>query len=495
MNRTAFAAALAALFAAAPCRAQENAVAAQAARDNAGSALLHEAGCAIAAIDVQATKPGESAIVNGQEVGIRSVVNGAKVIQITARTVVFECERPRRKFAVYGPPSDLYHEEDDSRKPVPAKVEKQLAAAKVVEECDLTSHERIWPSHADASVCHNPGGGVFPATGENSADWFYYAGCGGWKEFVVTPGKQIKIQARSDNCLGCALWNIDYNIEDNCDPDCRPVAHITGPHPPGPGHSVCYTPIGGKIRIRANGGFYVQLFKEKAGVDWVTIPGGSFMMGADDVGSYAQPRHQVKVKTFQMAKTLVTNKQYQGCVESGACTPPGDYCGDRLPGDDAPVVCVNWEQAQAFAKWAGGRLPTEAEWEYAALSGGKNQKYPWGDDEPNCELAVLDSGCGRSSTWPVCAKPKGNTQQGLCDMAGDVWEWLQDWYHGSYQGAPRDGRAWESPRGSFRVVRGGSWYFDHASRLRVANRNYADPANSYGSDGVILGFRLARSIR
>ncbi|HHW96210.1 MAG TPA: formylglycine-generating enzyme family protein, partial [Oligoflexales bacterium] len=94
------------------------------------------------------------------------------------------------------------------------------------------------------------------------------------------------------------------------------------------------------------------------------------------------------------------------------------------------------------------------------------------------------------STWPVCSKPRGNTTHGLCDMAGNVWEWVQDWYHGSYKGAPTDGSAWEKPTGSYRVLRGGSCY-DYAWDVRAANRSYDDPRARYD----FLGFRLARSVR
>jgi formylglycine-generating enzyme required for sulfatase activity len=230
--------------------------------------------------------------------------------------------------------------------------------------------------------------------------------------------------------------------------------------------------------------------------------------GADDSWSWTKPIHRVTVHSFQMAKTLVTFGQYKKCVGEGACTAAhitdgscSVWTGSKweqgtLPasfqGDDQPVVCVDWEQAQAFAKWAGGRLPSDAEWEFAARSGGNAQKYPWGDEKATCERAVIDAGgkgCGRNATWPVCSKPAGNTKQGLCDMAGNVWEWVQDWHHDSYNGAPTDGSAWESPASSDRVLRGGSWYFI-GGYARSADRGSSGPGNHNRG----IGFRPARSI-
>jgi formylglycine-generating enzyme required for sulfatase activity len=239
---------------------------------------------------------------------------------------------------------------------------------------------------------------------------------------------------------------------------------------------------------------------ETGGVEWVRIPGGSFNMGSNDGDSYdnEKPVHRVTVPTFEMTKTQVTVEQYKACVNAGACTAPdtGGYCNwGQSDRGKHPINCVDWHQAQAYAKWAGGRLPSEAEWEYAARSGGRDWKYPWGNENATCERAVMDdgsgNGCGRgNTTWPVCSKPKGNTTHGLCDMAGNVWEWVQDWYHDSYKGAPTDGSAWEKPTGSSRVNRGGSWY-GGARLVRAANRSSVDPRFRFGH----LGFRLAKSVR
>src|SRR5207247_2633087 len=138
---------------------------------------------------------------------------------------------------------------------------------------------------------------------------------------------------------------------------------------------------------------------------------------------------------------------FSGCVHKNPAS---------FQGDDQPVVCVDWRQAQAFARWAGARLPSEAEWEYAARSAGQDRQYPWGDEDPISGLTLLWSAkFGRTS--PVCSNAEKNTRQGLCDMAGSVWQWTQDAYHDSYDGAPADDGAWSGSAASSRVLRGGSW--------------------------------------
>ena len=234
-------------------------------------------------------------------------------------------------------------------------------------------------------------------------------------------------------------------------------------------------------------------------VKWVTINGGKFIMGTDSGEKgfeNAKPIHEVDIKTFEMSKTVVTVEQYAECVAKGSCTEPdtGDYCNWGKTGRRFhPVNCVDWLHARQYARFKGARLPSEAEWEYAATSGGKNQAYPWGNDEPTCRKAVMSGnggdGCGKNSTWPVCAKPAGNTAQGLCDMAGNVWQWVQDKYQDSYKGAPVDGSAFEGSGGSPRGIRGGSFGDSDAGLLRADFRGHLSvPVHRYSS----VGFRLAR---
>jgi formylglycine-generating enzyme required for sulfatase activity len=211
-------------------------------------------------------------------------------------------------------------------------------------------------------------------------------------------------------------------------------------------------------------------------------------MGAYDGQSDEQPVHWVTVPSFDMLKTEVTVSQYGDCVAAGACTEPGDGStrnwGD-LGYEDHPVNYVTWQQAADYCGWAGGRLPSEAEWEYAARSQGQDIDYPWGSAAPTCQYAVVmeetSRGCGTERTWPVCSKQAGNSAQGLCDMVGNVSEWVQDWYQTSHSGAPTDGSPWEWSAAE-RCKRGGD--LGYSSTLQVTNRSSDDPAVPRGRNGV-----------
>ena len=230
------------------------------------------------------------------------------------------------------------------------------------------------------------------------------------------------------------------------------------------------------------------------GLTWVTICGGEFDMGSADGDDDEIPVHSVSVPTFEMLLTEVTVAQYQTCVQAASCTaPPSGGAGvnwglaDR---ENYPINNVTWYQAEQFCTWAGGRLPSEAEWEYAASNGSAEDKYPWGDQRPTCEYAIMDegiNGCGTDRSWPVCSRTAGNTTHGLCDMAGNVWEWVQDWHHSTYTGAPVDGTAWEDPVGTERVYKGGA-YYNLAGGPRASNRMFKVP--SFYEDW--LGFRCVK---
>ncbi len=239
-----------------------------------------------------------------------------------------------------------------------------------------------------------------------------------------------------------------------------------------------------------------RVARSHAGIKWVHIEGGQFVMGTEAGEDDERPVRAVNVPDFELSRTEVTVDQYAACVSAGVCGVPdvGDACNWGLADRGShPVNCVDWAQAVTFAAWAGGRLPSEAEWEYAARSRGHSQNYPWGDAPPTCERAVADdpnaggAGCGANSTRPTCSRFAGNTAQGLCDMAGNVWEWVEDW-SGPYDEAPTDGSArTEQGATEHRVLRGGGWRSDEGL-LRAARRGGDAP--SLRADGT--GFRVAR---
>ncbi len=251
--------------------------------------------------------------------------------------------------------------------------------------------------------------------------------------------------------------------------------------------------------------------------EMASFRGGRYAMG-DAIGSgqpYERPIHDVTIAPFAIGRYEVTRGEYQACVAAGACSeaqvpPLADDTGGRHP-----VVGVSWHQAKAYVAWLKVRtgrpyrLPTEAEWEYAArASATANFTWNWGQvDTVTCQYAnALDQSakarfpelywaitCNDSfpQTAPVGSFPP-NTW-GVHDMQGNVWEWVEDCWHPDYSGAPTDGRAWLEPGAegtcSKRVNRGGGWG-NGSSSLRLSNRD-ADPAGNY-SDG--LGFRVAVSL-
>ena len=224
-------------------------------------------------------------------------------------------------------------------------------------------------------------------------------------------------------------------------------------------------------------------------------------MGSNDseADSDEKPVHTVTVGNFAISQTEITNSQYCKFLnDKGNQTEGGEtwldindvHCqiekrnGTFYPksgNGNYPVIEVTWYGARAYCKWAGGRLPTEAEWEFAAKAG-SNYKYSGSNNID--DVAWYDSNSG-SGTHEVEQKQANGF--GLYDMSGNVWEWCNDWY-GSYSSSSQT-----NPKGAnsglYRVIRGGSWNYG-ASFLRVANRNYSSPSYSYS----YIGFRLLRSL-
>ncbi|MGH8523942.1 MAG: formylglycine-generating enzyme family protein, partial [Gammaproteobacteria bacterium] len=249
------------------------------------------------------------------------------------------------------------------------------------------------------------------------------------------------------------------------------------------------------VQGRAQAGIRPTRITPQGGVELVLIPGDTFRMGspASDAEGYKheRPAHDVQVPAFYLGRHPVTNEEYGQFFKANPNVEEPGYWGNRQFNQARqPVVGVSWEEAQRFAQWAGARLPTEAEWEYAARAG-TTTRYWWGDEvgknNANCD------GCG--SQWDgKQPSPVGSFQPnafGLHDMLGNVWEWAQDCWHENYQGAPLDGSVWEQQGGDFaqRVIRGGSW-IDVPRGVRSANRLRAAPDDRDDA----LGFRLAQDI-
>jgi formylglycine-generating enzyme required for sulfatase activity len=219
-------------------------------------------------------------------------------------------------------------------------------------------------------------------------------------------------------------------------------------------------------------------------------------MGSEAGFPNERPVHRVFVDAFYLGKHPITNAQYERFVRDTGYRVP--YLDDRRmqfdnwdqekqtypPGrTQHPVVLVSWHDAQAYCEWAGGRLPTEAEWEKAARGGLEGQLYPWGE-EIDPSLANYDN---RTGTTPIGSYSPN--EYGLYDMAGNVWEWVADWYDAKYYSHSPVSNPQGPEKGTVRVLRGGAWLL-FPQFCRVAYRFRNSPDFHFN----LIGFRLARSL-
>jgi formylglycine-generating enzyme required for sulfatase activity/serine/threonine protein kinase len=254
------------------------------------------------------------------------------------------------------------------------------------------------------------------------------------------------------------------------------------------------------------------------GVPMVLVPGGEFRMGERNASWW--PAHTVMVDDFYIDQFEITNARYSECEKAGGCDRRSDpnrksYTRESYYGnmayDDYPVIYVSWYEAQSYCKWRDARLPTEAEWEKAARGGEKYNTYPWGDATPKCEFGAVNGAkfndskdCNHTDTERIGSY--GDNGYGLYDMAGNVFEWVDDWYK-SYPGG--DPSADEYFGETYRVLRGGSWYNDDYY-MESSYRYKGDPSGSWNEldwdqrvmyhswggelfpNGDEVGFRCAR---
>ncbi len=241
-------------------------------------------------------------------------------------------------------------------------------------------------------------------------------------------------------------------------------------------------------------------------LDWVLVPAGEFEMGAE--GEPAEPdespKHRVFLDSFYIAKYETTNSQYHNFVEATDHRLPENCCdskyniwrGDKmLEGiDELPAINVSWDDAVAFCRWVGGRLPTEAEWEKAAR-GTDGRTYPWGNDpvtgnRTNYSIANVTFWEGPSTLAKVNQYDYGRSPYGAYEMAGNVWEWVQDWYDESYYKKSPSQNPTGPSEGVARVIRGGSWQ-NTPDTLRASNRNKHAPTETR----VYIGSRCAKDAK
>jgi formylglycine-generating enzyme required for sulfatase activity len=343
----------------------------------------------------------------------------------------------------------------------PPALAETAAAAEAAFGLDRQDRVLIQRALQDLGVDPGPADGVLGPSSRNAIR-DYQAGAG-----AVSTGYLTRAQAIALLDHGAALQERERVAA-------QPAAAMPSDRPPG------------------------EVFNDCNGEGWcpemVVVPAGSFLMGSpEDEAARSDnegPQHRVTIaEPFAIGVYEVTFDEWDACVADGGCNGyrPDDADWGR---GRRPVIYVSWDDAQAYVDWLSNRtreeyrLPSEAEWEYAARAG-TTTRY-WSGDEIAAGYANFDRNVGRTIEVGSLARPNAF---GLHDVHGNVWEWIEDCWNGSYVGAPANGSAWTSGNCDWRVLRGGSWN-DYPWYLRSAHRSRFEPGFRFN-----FGFRVARTLR
>jgi sulfatase modifying factor 1 len=234
--------------------------------------------------------------------------------------------------------------------------------------------------------------------------------------------------------------------------------------------------------------------------DMVLVAAGSFLMGSNSGAESEAPVHQVFLPDFWMDVYTVSNRQFADFIAATRYLTTAEMLNEECPearkptwSDFAatrerhPVVCVSWDDAQAFARWSGKRLPTEAEWEKAARGGLEDALFPWGNEQPDDDVCTWNRAGASTGIVPGTTEVDNvrPNPYGLVHMTGNVWQWCKDWFSESYYRESPSANPTGPSDGRYRVRRGGAWNVRQAFRLRCANRGAMSPDAFWPN----LGFR------
>ncbi len=313
---------------------------------------------------------------------------------------------------------------------------------------------------------------------------------GGFLVFVVlwgssAPGERGAVDAliASPKCQRCHDWRVVRAVVERAR---RDVADCVACHDATPATHAMRGDLSAAPLQTAVAG--TSMAKAGVRIDMVLIPAGAFWMGSDDRHPDEGPKHRVTLPSFSIDRYEVTNADYRAHLTAiGGRTnevwPGGDFSPERA---NHPVANVTWHEAKAYCEWRGARLPTEAEWEKAAR-GTDGRTFPWGPDMDPKLANIAESHIGH--TLPVGSFPEGRSPYGLYDMAGNVWEWAEEWY----QPYPGNHDPDENYGERYKVARGGGYkvctFYGCGSHAPTFNRAFFNPV----SRNETFGFRCARS--